>query len=81
MSETQRYPGITILELFAKLRALPLDTHVALEGCDCIGECFGVDYAAEEGYVLLTREDGVEANERKIKSRLRRSQRDERETT
>ena len=52
---------MNVSELIDKLRRVPQDAKVIVEGCDCEGDCDGVVVAPaawNKNEVLLAREDG-----------------------
>jgi hypothetical protein len=62
---------MTVAELIEALKAMPQDGIVIVEGCDCHGDANGCEVESFYGYdddaprVLITREGGVDAEDRR----------------
>lgn len=54
---------MNVAQLIELLKRAPQDAKVITEGCDCIGECDGIE-VDKDGDLMLTRPDGVDSEGR-----------------
>lgn len=48
-------PTIKVSSLIDKLKNMPQDKKVIIEGCDCFGPACDVEYSKEDDYVYIFR--------------------------